>query len=196
MKFTEKNIEWLVAVAVVLISTVTFFRSLMNTLEFSVVNGFLKYFTLLILFLIYIYQKNTYGIRIFDRAYLTFYLIYCAYVFVDITILLRYPLENMSSVPKSIFDYFISFVRSIGYLLCAKTIITHFNIKKYILLSLMICTIPSVLFIHIVGVDVIQAGIAEDDEEYISTLSITYSNMPILIFAVVYFKRLFNKRLF
>lgn len=102
----------------------------------------------------------------------------------------------MIDVPESIFDYIFKFVMSLGYLLCAKTIAEHFNLKKYLLLSVIICTIPSILFIQTIGIETIQAGIGKDDENYISTLSVTYSNMPILVLAVVNFKKLFSKKLF
>lgn len=196
MKLIEKNIEWLVVIAVVLITTIAFTKSLMATLEIRIVIGLLKYFTLLILFLIFLYQKHTYGIKIYDTLFFTFYIVYCVYLLVDMTILLRYPLKNMLAVPDSLFDYIIGFAQSIGFLLCAKTIVSHFNVKKYVLLSVIICTIPSVWYIQTVGLDTIQTGISRDDEEFISSLSVTYANMPIMVFAILYFKRLFNRKLF
>ena len=196
MNIIEKNIEWLVVIAVVLITTISFTRSLMATLEIRIVIGLLKYFTLLILFLIFLYQKRTYGIKIYDGYFFTFYIVYCFYVLVDMTILLRYPLDKMLAVPDSLFDYIRSIAQSIGFLLCAKTIVSHFNVKKYVLLSVIICTLPSIWYIQTIGLNTIQAGISRDDEKYISTLAVTYANMPIMVFAMLYFKRLFNRKLF
>ena len=196
MNIIEKNIEWLVVIAVVLITTISFAHSLLSTLDIIILKIFIKYFTLLILFLVFLYQKRTYGIKIYDNHFFTFYIVYCAYVLVDMTILQRYPLDKMLAVPGSLFDYVRKFVQSIGFLLCAKTIVSHFNVKKYVLLSVIICTIPSIWYIQTVGLNTIQAGIGRDDEEYISTLAVTYANMPIMVFAMLYFKRLFNKRLF
>lgn len=196
MKLIKKHIEWLVAIAVVMITTIAFFRALMSTLEFGIINGILKYFSFLILFIIYIYQKYVYGIKIFDRFFFTFYIVYCFYIFLDITIFQKYPLEMMLAVPESINDYLFKFILSIGYILCAKTIVEHFCVNKYLLISLIVCTIPSIMFIQVVGIETIQAGISEEDDEYISTLSVTYSNMPILVLAVMNFKKLFSKKIF
>lgn len=194
MKFIEKNIEWLVAISVVMITTMVFFKVLMNNLDLRVVRTFINYFNVLVLFLIFLYQKRTYGIRIHDKAFFSFYIVYCLYIFVYITILRKYPLEDMLSVPESLFGFFVEFVISIGYLLCAKTIMTRFNVKCFFILSLIICTIPTLIFMQTVGVETIQGGIRREDDEYINGLTITYSNVPVLVFAVVYFNRLFSKK--
>lgn len=196
MKLIEKNIEWLVAIAVVFLTTIPFIMSMMSTLDMIFVKNLLYYFPLFILFPIFFYQMRTYGIKIYDDHFFIFYIVYCVYVLVDITILLRYPLNDMLHVPHSLFDYIRKVVQSIGFLLCAKTIVLHFNVKKYVLLLVIICTIPSILFIQTVGLDMIQTGISRDDEEYVNGLSVSFSNMPILIFAILYFKRLVNRKLF
>lgn len=194
MKLIERHIEWLVAIAVVMITTISLFRALMGTLDYSIVKRCLLYSSILIVYLVFLYQKSHYGVRVYDKAFFVFYLVYCFYILLDITILRRYPLEDMLAVPTSMLLFIFDFFISIGYLLCAKTIVQHFNIRKYILLSLIVCTIPSILFIQIVGVELIQAGISEDDEEYIQTLTITYTNMPMLVLAVMNFKILFKKK--
>lgn len=195
MKLIEKNIEWLVVISVVMITTIVFFRSLMSNLGLGIINGITKGLNVLILFLIFLYQKRAYGIRIHDKAFFTFFIVYCVYVLVYITILRRYPLEEMATVPKSIIGYFENFVISIGYLLCAKTILTRFNLKFYFILSLMVCTIPTLIFLQTVGVETIQEGISRDSDEYINKLIITYSNVPILVLAVVFFNHFFSKKI-
>ena len=195
-KLIEKNIEWLVALAVVLITTFKLFRSLMVAYELSFINYYVRYLIIFILLLVSVFQSKHDGFKVHDRLFGTFYFVYCIYILLDITLLRRYPLENMLSVPRSVLDYSYELIVSVGYLLCAKTIYIYFNVKKYVLLSLIVCTIPSVLFIQTVGVDLIQSGIGRDDEEYISTLTITYANVPLLVLAVMNFNTLFkNKRL-
>lgn len=194
MKLVEKHIEWLVAIAVVLITTYGLFRSLMETLNSLNTIRYVGYLTIPLLCLIFLHQRYHYGRKILDKFFFAFYFIYYAYVFFDMTLFRRYPLDKMVSVPPSIPVYFYYLVISIGYLLCAKTIVLHFNLKKYLFLSLIICTIPSIMFIHYVGVEVIQAGIGEDDEQYINTLNITYSNIPMLVLAVMNFNNLLSKK--
>lgn len=195
MGLIKKHIEWFVAVAIVMITTIGFFRSLMGTLDLSIINGCLKYLSFFLIFGLFLYQRHTYGVRIFDKFFFSFYIVYCLYILVDITMFRLYPLERMLAVPQSLYDFLFKFVLSILYLLCAKTIVAHFSIKKYLLLSLIVCTIPSIMFIQVVGIDTIQAGIGRDDEEYIGSLSVTYSNMPVLVLAVMNYTKLFSKKI-
>ena len=179
-----------------MITTIGFLKSLMSTLDFRIIIGCLKYLSFFVVFLLFLYQKYTHGVKIYDRFFFTFYIVYCLYILVDITLFGIYPLEKMLAVPQSIYDFMFCFVMSICYILCAKTIVEHFCVKKYLLISLIVCTIPSILFIQVVGIDTIQAGIGRDDEDYISTLSVTYSNMPVLVLAVMNYTRLFSKKIF
>lgn len=195
MGLIKKHVEWFVAVAIVMITTIGFFRSLMGTLDLRIINGCLKYLSFFLIFGLFLYQRHTYGIRIFDKFFFSFYIVYCIYILVDITIFRLYPLERMLAVPQSLYDFLFKFILSILYLLCAKTIVSHFCVKKYLLLSLIVCTIPSIMFIHIVGIEIIQAGISKEDDEYISTLSVTYSNMPVLVLAVMNYTKLFSKKI-
>ena len=195
MRLIDKYIEWLVSVSIVLITTASFFYALVSNLDMRIVRIVINYFNVLILFLIFLYQKRAYGIRIYDRAFLSFYIVYCLYVLVYMTILRKYPLEDMLSVPKSIFNFFMEFMMSLFYFLCAKTIVIRFNMKYFFILSLIICTIPTLLFLQAVGVEAIQDGISRESDDYINKLIITYSNVPILVFAVVFFKRLFSKQI-
>lgn len=194
MKILDRSIEWLVAIAVVNITTLNAFRALMENLESHFINSLLNYSMLLLMGLLFLYQKRHYGIKAYYRGFWVFYLLYCSYIFIYMTLFLRYPLEDMIKIPPSIFIYFYNFVISIGFLICAPTIYHKFDPKKFLIISLLVCTIPSALFVQYVGVDLIQAGIDEDDEEFLPTLTITYANVPILVFAVVLFKKLFKRK--
>lgn len=194
MKLIEKYIEWLVAVSVVLITTYHLLSSMMETFDYAYINQFVVYLTILILFLIYLYQKRHYGSKVLDKWFVTFYLVYCVYILLDLTIFRIYPLDSMAVVPKTLVAYIFKLVTSIGYFLCAKTIVRNFNLRKYLLLSIFVCVIPTILFIQFVGVELIQEGIDKDDDEYVNTLAITFSNMPILVLAVMNFKTLFSKK--
>ena len=193
-KFLDRYIEWLVALAVVYITTLRFFRSLMSNLDVIFVNRIIAYSTIFLVGIIFLYQNKKYGAKIYDKFFWLFYLVYCLYILFYMTISLRYPLEDMLSVPASVINYFYDLTVSLGYLLCAPTIYHKFNLKKYLFLSLLVCMIPSVLFIRYVGLDMIQAGIDKDDDEYIGGLSISYSNMPLIVLAAMNFKTLFKSK--
>lgn len=193
-KFLDRYIEWLVALAVVYITTLRFFRSLMSNLDVIFVNRIIAYSTIFLVGIIFLYQNKKYGAKIYDKFFWLFYLVYCLYILFYMTISLRYPLEDMLSVPVSVVNYFYDLTVSLGFLLCAPTIYHKFNLKKYLFLSLLVCMIPSVLFIRYVGLDMIQAGIDKDDDEYIGGLSISYSNMTLIVIAVLNFKTLFKSK--
>ncbi len=194
-KQTDRCIEWLVALVVVNITTITMFRALMETLDYPFISRLVLYFSPILVGLIFIHQNKHYGIKVYDKFFWWFYVIYCLYILLDMTILRRYPLENMQAVPSSLSLYFFYLFLSLGYLLCAPTIYNKFNLKKYLFLSFLICTIPSVLFVNYVGVDFIQTSrIGRDDEEFIPTLVVTYANVPSLVIAVMNFKTLLNKK--
>ena len=193
-KLLDRHIEWIVALGVVYISTLGMFRALMSTLHATSIIRLLLYSSILIVGLLFWYQKRHFGVKIYDKFFFYFYLFYCLYVFLDMTVFRRYPLEDMLVVPSSLSLYFYNFIISLGYLACAPTIFHKFNLRKYVFLSLLMCTIPSVLFVRYVGVDIIQAGVGENDEEYISTLTVTFSNVPMLVIAVMNFKTLYIKK--
>ena len=126
MKTGNNYIEWLVTIAVVLITTLNMLRSLSETLEISLFYKFVNYFSIIILYLIFIYQRHHYETKMYNRPFFFFYLLYCFYAFLYMTVFRRYPLEDMLRVPASLVVYAFKFVISLGYLLCAKTIINHF----------------------------------------------------------------------
>ena len=164
----------------------------MDTFGATYIHRLVSYSIIPLLALILLYQKKHYGLKFYDHFFIWFYIIYCFYIFLYITILRRYPLDTLMSVPKSEFLYVYEFLISICYLLCAPTIYHHFSVRKFVFLSFMACTIPSILFIHYIGVDLIQSNLDEEAERYLQTLTVTFSNVPILVLAVVFYKKLFR----
>lgn len=193
-KLLNKSIEWLVAIAVVQITTLGLFRTLVDTFEIATINSLLNYFSLLVMVLLIWYQLRHYGLKVYNKGFWLFYLVYCLYVLLDITIFRKYPLESLKSAPTSVFIYFHHLGISLGYLFCAPTIYHKFNLVKYILLSLLVCAIPSVLFAQYVGIEIIQSGLEEGDEGYINSLAITYANVPIIVALAVIFKKLLKSK--
>lgn len=193
-KFIDKHIEWLVAAAVVFITTLSMLRALMVSFEVTIIHRIVAYSIIPLLAILLLYQKKHYGLKFFDRFFVGFYLMYSLYILLYITVFRLYPLESMLSVPKSIALYFYELTISFCYLLCAPTIYNHFCVKKYVFLSLLVCTIPSVLFINFIGVELIQAGINADEEQFLQTISISYANVFVLVFAVMFLKKMARLR--
>ena len=190
----DKYIEWLVALVVVYASTFTMFIHLMDWAGLTVVSGVIRYTIPLLLLLIILYQKKHEGFKIYNPLFAVFFILYHVYIFAYLTILRRYPLEEMLGVPSDILKCLFFFFVTVLYLLCSKTIAIKFNFKKFLFLSVIVCLIPSVIFILAVGIETIQMGIGRDDENYISTLGLTYSNVPIIVMAVMYYKKIFKNK--
>ena len=147
-----------------------------------------------LLFLLFLFQKIHYGVKFLDRIFFAFYFLYNFYILLYLTILRRYPIESMLGVPQSISSYLYGLTISISLLLCAPTIYYHFSIKKFVFLSLFVCTIPSVIFINYIGLDLIQAGFNAEEESFLQTLSISYSNIYLFVFAILFFKKMLKSK--
>lgn len=187
-------IEWLVTIAIVYITTLNMLGALMDAFKETYLHSLVSFSLIPLLILMLLYQSKHYGIKSYNKLFYGFYILYCLYIFLYITIFRRYPLDQLQSVPKSVLLYFFDLIVSFCFFFCAPIIYHHFNVRKYLLISLIVCTIPSILFLHYVGIDLIQAGIEDEDEDFIQTLVVTYANVPLLLIAVFLFKKLFREK--
>ena len=94
-KQTDRCIEWLVALAVVNITTVTMFRALMETLDYPFISRLVLYFSPILVGLIFIHQNKHYGIKVYDKFFWWFYVIYCLYILLDMTTLIHFLLRSV-----------------------------------------------------------------------------------------------------
>ena len=195
MKISKSNIEWFVALSLVLITTSRMFTVSMDNLGYPIVKSIVNYIRIIPLCVILLYQGKNYGIMIYNGKYLFFYLIYCIYILLDLTILRKMPIDIMHAVPVSLFVYSYNFFLSIAYFLGAQTIVTFFNIRKFVILSVIICTIPSILLFNYIGIDVLQMSMSQSDEDRISLMAIAYANVLLTVLAVFNYKTLFNNKL-
>lgn len=195
MKISKSSIEWLVALSIVLITTSRMFTVSMDNLGYPIVKSIVNYIRVIPICIILLYQNKNYGFKIYDGKNLLFYLIYCIYILLDLTALRKMPINTMAAVPASLFVYSYQFFLSIAYFLGAQTIVTFFNIRKFVILSVIICTIPSILLFNYIGVEVLQMGMSQNDQDYISVMAIAFANVPLTVLAVYNYKTLFNDKL-
>ena len=194
MKHTDNKIEWLVALSVVLITTSRVLWVVMNNFGFPIVETIFNYTRFFIVFLILQYQINHYGFKVYHKFFALFYVLYLIYVILYMTVLRKWPLNEMLSVPRSNFVLIYQILISLAYLLSAQTIIYHINLKKILALSLLLCTIPTILLIYYVGIDRFQMDIRGEDDEHISFMATAYANVPLIIIAAVFWRTLFEKK--
>ena len=196
MRSIEYHIQWLVVIVVVFATTWEVIRYAFNIMGLGLINGIVTYLNLFFILLLLFFQNRYYGLKIWGKPFFLFFLAYCMYVLADMTIYRKYPLDEMLAIPKSVFVYFRSLFLHIGYFLCAETILYHFNIRKFVVVSAIVCTIPSLIYIQDVGVDTIQMGlIGHGDEDFLSNLTIGFTNSPIIVICLFYWNRLFSNKM-
>ena len=196
MNIIEKKIEWLIAMAVMLTTTYEVIRAALGMLDLRLINGIVTYLNLLLIFLIFVYQNRHYGRGLIGRPFVVFFVIYCAYILGDMTIFRKYPLDQLAAIPSSVFHFFRTFLLSIGYLYCAETIVHHFSVQKYLIVSVVVCTIPSLWYVQYVGIEAIQNfEIVKGGDDYLSGLTIGFANAPIFVLCLFFMKTLFHKKI-
>lgn len=193
MRFIDKYIEWIVALAVIQISILlldNFFKWIFPSMDFLFT---LANYTVLLLMLFY--QKKHYGWKPRNRSFMFFFSIYSLYIFLYMTILRKYPLEDMLGIPASIRGFFILTVLIFGYLICAETICNNFNYRKFFYLSVFFTLIPATLFVAIVGVNFFQFAEWTEDDNALQVTSLTYNNVPLFVLALLLHNDLANNKL-
>lgn len=189
----DKYIELVVAFSILYITTFKI-CSLIIGIFFPfmrIMDTILKWIPLLLMLH---YQIQKYGIKFKSTAFLYFIIIYSVYILTDITILRAYPLDQMLAVPKSLGGYCIYTFQLFAYLMCAQTIIRYFNIRYFIYLSTIFCLIPTLWYINFVGVDFLQIYANADDKLMIAHLTLAYTNIPIIVLAIINYNNLSSKK--
>lgn len=183
--------EWLVALAVMFSSSsqmlISVFELYSPTLSVAV--GLLRNIILLLLLL---FQIKHYGIHIKRKHSLLFFIVYSFYIFAYIALFPVYKLEDLVAGPASVVNFIFRTLQLLVYILCAETIITHLNCQKFLFLSFLTATLPSIALIQYVGIDTIQyLGTASDDN--FSFLSLGYNNSPLIVLGFLFLKKSFRR---
>ena len=141
-----------------------------------------------------LYQLKHFGLKI-RWDYFIFFLGYSLYILLYITQFSVYRLEDLVKGPTSVFNFFYRTAQVIEYILCAQTIIQHLNVTKYLMVSVVFATLPSLLFIQYVGIETLQIFGIDDNDDAISSLAMGYSNGQLLVLSVFFFFRLFKNKI-
>lgn len=186
-------IEWLVAFAVSYATTFTVTESFMEIFNpnLRVVLGL---FRNVVIFFLLIYQIQHYGLDIRKKG-LLFFIFYSFFILLYITAFPYYKLEDLAKAPSSVFNFFYRSFQVLIYILCIQTIVLNFNVTKYLVTSLIIATIPTIYFMQYIGFETIQFFKMDKDSDYISLLSMGYSNAYLIPLTVLFYKKLFSNKL-
>lgn len=187
-------IEWIVAFAVMFLTTFSIFRQGINML-FPSLKSVISLINWWILLMLVHYQYKKFKLGFLSKGFRNFIILYSVYILLYITVLREYRLEDMLIVPTSVINFFSMYIRLFLYLLCAETIARYFNIRYFICLSVIFGLIPSLLYINWIGVDILQIYSADDDGNIIGRLTLAYTNAPILILTILNYKEFFKNRI-
>ena len=193
MKIIERYIEWIVAISVAMITTFTVSLKCVD-LFFPFLKPIVSFIRPTLIVLLLIYQAKFFGIRIRAYSWWFFFFLYSFFVYFYLTEGKVYSLTELRAVPDSLFGFFYRTTMIIGYLLSVDTIIHRNNLKKYVFVSFMFGTLPTLWYINIVGIDYIQLYSLKDDKTWIGQLTLAYSNTPLLILAILYYDKLCSKK--
>lgn len=196
MIFSERIIAWLVALTIALsLSAGIFNFALVNLLGFQSIIIVITLLRVFIVLLILLFQMKHFGIRVLSKTCMTFFLLYSFYILLYLTVFRIYPIEELSGVPGSVGSYIVNSLYLLGLLLSADTIVRYFNIRYFLILSLLFCVLPSFFVLQYIGVDVIQEVGIKRDEQGISPVSFGFTNSPILLISLFYFHKLFKSKI-
>lgn len=183
MRFIDRNIEWIVAIAVLQLSILlfdNFCRWLFPSI--GVIFTLLNYIVLLLMMS---YQLHHYGWKNKSQLFLLFFFIYSIYVLVDMTVYRVYPLHELLGVPIGLPGFFILTTQIFGYLLCSETICRKFSFRKFFYLGVLFTLIPALIFVNIVGIHYFQFAEWTEENSALQVTSLTYSNVPLFVMALL-----------
>lgn len=193
MSRVNKYIDWIVALAVTYITTFAVLRGIIGQFIPGLTTLLYVLHICLALSLI-IYHSIHRGFTIINKGLFAFFLIYLIYILLYVTILRALPLAEMEEIPKNFNAFIFYYFPLFCYFFSAETIIEKFDVTKFLVISFLTCTIPSIGYIMFIGVDTLQIyGIARD-EETLSWLTISYANLPLLIMGIFYIDKIFSAK--
>lgn len=193
MGFIDKIIEWIVAMAVINISTLLL-DNFCKWLSPSISPLFTLIYYIFLLLMI-IYQNNHYGLRIKKPFFIFFFSLYSVYIFLYMTTLRVLPLRELYGVPEEIRGFFTLTTMIFGYLFCAETISCKFNLRKFVFLSVFLSLLPTLYYVSIMGESFFYDEVSLLEEKKIQVSSISYSSVPLLVMTIVFYDDLLDNKI-
>lgn len=187
--------EWIVALAVMFAATSSVSINVLNIFMplLGSITGMLRNVTLLLLLM---FQIKHYGIRIRGKYGFIFFVAYSFYIFLYLNVFTVYKIDELFHAPTSNFNFFYRTAQVLIYLLCAESVIRHFNGTKFLFVSFFTSIIPSIFFIQYVGIETLQVlGQDKDSEEFINSLILGYCNGPLIVIGILLHNKLLKNKL-
>lgn len=182
-------IEWVVAITIMFATTFTVAETFVDTFYpiLRVAAGIVR--NLFLLLLIF-YQIKHYGLNIKGKGFI-FFTVYSIYILLYVTVFPVYKLDDLIKAPTSIANFFYRTGQVYIYLLSAQTILKHFNVTKFIIVSIFTAVIPCFIVIQYIGVETLQM-FGSDDDSVVNVLAIGYCNSPLIVLSVLFCFKLFK----
>jgi len=137
--------------------------------------------------LVFFYQKEHYGINVYNKFLFVFICVYYGFLFYDMFLFPKLNILQIAFIPHSILSFILQFLILISLMLSADTIIEHFNLKYFLWMSAVFCVLLSFWYIKTTTL----LTIIEDDQNpnVISKMTIAYTNAPVLLISVLYIQK-------
>ena len=181
----DNYIEWLVALSVAFATTFSVCSGLLSSF-LPILRSLFGIFRNITLVLLLIYQIRSYGLRIRNRGFFAFFLLYSFYLFYYIGIAPVYKADELQYAPTTILNLLFRTAQVLIYMLCADTILQKFRISKFLLVSVFTSVLPSLFLIQYVGIDLLQYYTMSEDDN-VDILGLGYDNAPLIVLCVLFF---------
>ncbi len=125
-----------------------------------------------------------------------FFILYSFFVLYYLTAGKIYPAEELLSVPTSVTGYISRLLYLVCALTCYKTLFKNIDVRYLTFFMLILCTLPSILYISWFGIDRLQIySAANFEDEFIGLLTLGYSNAVLVLISIFFWDKLADNKL-
>lgn len=186
----KKIMEWVVALIVFFLVSSQVLESVARVAfpSFSLILDLIKWGCIAVLFVFHVKEKKKTHC---NQIFLALFLLYSVYVLYYMTLGAVYPLGMLLAVPSSVVGYLFRLLFLLALIISSRTIFDFLNVKKILIVLILGCVIPSLIYINYIGVSTLQVYSVESFRmQYMDVLVLAYSNMPALLVAIFFYSKI------
>ena len=146
----KKIMEWVVALIVFFLVSSQVLESVARVAfpSFSLILDLIKWGCIAVLFVFHVKEKKKTHC---NQIFLALFLLYSVYVLYYMTLGAVYPLGMLLAVPSSVVGYLFRLLFLLALIISSRTIFDFLNVKKLLIVLILGCVIPSLIYINYIG---------------------------------------------
>jgi len=184
MKLIDKNISWIVVLAIGFLGTFDLLQGTVRIL-WGEKNLFFNLVRFVLIFLLLSYQGKYYGFKINYRPLYIFFALYSIVILLDLTIFSVNSIRDLRTLyPLSTFS--LKTIQIFVLMHCSETIVSNFSFSKFVLSSFLFTILPAIFYIQFVGVEYLQIlKLSSDDPNNIGVLALGYKSANVFVLCFI-----------